>query len=215
MICTANLLSLWCIGHKICASTLWILWDIEASALMPQDLYCRSVDTLVYWSTCCFYVTRYWFFNPVDSQVYWSICSSYVTRFILQICSYSGILKHLFFLCHKSRWEITQKLTQLSPRSHPRHLLGKKDSTIRCQIKPVDTLVYWSICCSSNATRFVLQICWDSGALKHLLFLCHKICTFKIVDTLVHWSTCCSSNDIRFVLQSCWYSGTLKHLLLF
>ena len=29
----------------------------------------------------------------------------------------------------KSRKEYPQKLTQLSPRSHPRHLVGKKDST--------------------------------------------------------------------------------------
>ena len=97
--------------------------------------------------------------------------------------------------------------------------------------KSVDTLVHRNLCCSSNVTGFVLQICWVSGALKHLLFLCHKICTaicwysgalkhlllskdlcFNPVVSLVSWSIC-SSNDTRFVLQICWYSGSLKHLL--
>ena len=46
-------------------------------------------------------------------------------------------VSHYCRSCHtcqvvgKSRWENPQKLTQLSPRSHPRHLVGKKDSTKR------------------------------------------------------------------------------------
>ena len=37
----------------------------------------------------------------------------------------------------KSRKENPQKLTQLSPRSHPRHLVGKKDSTQKDAIKDI------------------------------------------------------------------------------
>ena len=137
--------------HKISASNLLILWYIEISAalLMWQDLYCKFVESLVHWS----------------------ICSSYVTRFVLQPCWYSGIMKHLLFLCHKI---CTADLLILWYIETPAIFMSQD----LC-FNPVDTQVYWSIC-SSNVTRFGLQICWYAGILKHLLFLCHKICASRV-----------------------------------
>ena len=50
----------------------------------------------------------------------------------LVLRNFSNFLLHLAYcLLWKSRKENPQKLTQLSTRSHPRHLVGKKDSTKR------------------------------------------------------------------------------------
>ena len=177
--------------HKICASNLLILWYIEASApLMSQDLCFKSVDTLVYWS----------------------ICSSYVKRFVLQICWYSGTLKCLLlFLCYKI---CTANLFRLWCIEAPALLMSqvcasnllilwyiKASALLMSQdlcFKSVDTLVYWSIC-SSYVTRFVFQICWYSGILKHLLLLCHKIYSSNL---LILWyieaSALLMSQDLCF-----------------
>ena len=84
---------------------------IEATPQLPQVIY--------YWPFQCGT-------SVVVTQCYMLLCP----------CVYGlqlyGHLINSWPLCFLlSRKENPQKLTQLSPRSHPRHLVGKKDSTKR------------------------------------------------------------------------------------
>ena len=147
------------------------------------------------------------FLIPPRTLVYWSICSSYITRFVFQIFWYSGISKHLLFLCHKI---CTADLLILWYIEASAALLMPED--LYC--KSVETQVHWSIC-SSYVTRFVLWNCWYSGALKHLPFLCHKICASNLLNLwCIEASALLMSYPLlriflpTLVLQICWYSGT-------
>ena len=164
------------------------LWDSDSLQYMVH-FWCQEIGAADFWDPgalkhllhfscqeicasnllrlCCIEASALFMSQDWDSCTLKICCSSYVKIFVLQICWYSSTLKHLLFLCQK----ICTANLLIHLYIEASALLMSQD--VYC--KSVDTLVHWSIC-SSYVTRFVLQICWVSRALKYLLFLCYKIC---------------------------------------